>query len=281
MAFQEPQKWTSWLPLAEWWYNTNFHTSLKCTPFQALYGYPPPLISEVMIPGPESPTYLSDKQTMLHRFKENLAQSQARMKKYADLKRTERTFNVGDMVYLKFQPYRQATLGVRHNLKLTTKFYDPYLILEKIGETAYKLQLPPSANIHPIFHVSQLKKRAGKMAVPSSDLPLVTKEGYIKTEPQKVLSTRAIPRGDVVISQWLVEWLNLPQDKATWEDASFIQATFPTFYWNTLHSWFPEKYPRGQGSSQWGRLSGTSLLNSLKKITSFMKLKTKEASSDN
>jgi len=185
MAFQEPQKWTSWLPLAEWWYNTNFHTSLKCTPFQALYGYPPPLISEVMIPGPESPAlqYLSDKQTMLHRFKENLAQSQARMKKYADLKRTERTFNVGDMVYLKFQPYRQATLGVRHNLKLTTKFYDPYLILEKIGETAYKLQLPPSANIHPIFHVSQLKKRAGKMAVPSSDLPLVTKEGYIKTEP--------------------------------------------------------------------------------------------------
>lgn len=39
-----------------------------------------------------------------------------------------------------------------------------------------------------------------------------------------MLSTRAIPRGDVVISQWLVEWLNLPQDKATWEDASFIQA---------------------------------------------------------
>jgi len=67
-----------------------------------------------------------------------------------------------------------------------------------------------------------------------------------------VLSTRAIPRGDVVISQWLVEWLNLPQDKAIWEDASFIQTTFLIFYWNTLHSWFPEKYPRGQGSSQGG-----------------------------
>ena len=67
-----------------------------------------------------------------------------------------------------------------------------------------------------------------------------------------MLSTRAISRGDVVISQWLVEWLNLPQDKAIWEDASFIQTTFLIFYWNTLHSWFPEKYPRGQGSSQGG-----------------------------
>lgn len=64
------------------------------------------------------------------------------MKKYADLKRTERTFNVGDMVYLKFQLYRQATLGVRHNLKLTTKFYGLYLILEKI------VKLPTNFSYH-------------------------------------------------------------------------------------------------------------------------------------
>jgi hypothetical protein len=55
MVFLEPKKWLYWLPLAEWWYNSNYHTSLKCTPFEALYGYPPPLISEVMISGPESP----------------------------------------------------------------------------------------------------------------------------------------------------------------------------------------------------------------------------------
>jgi transposase InsO family protein len=55
MSFTEPKKWSSWLSLAEWWYNTTYHTSLKCTPFQALYGYPPPLISEIMVPGPETP----------------------------------------------------------------------------------------------------------------------------------------------------------------------------------------------------------------------------------
>jgi hypothetical protein len=55
MVFMEPKKWLAWLPLAEWWYNTNYYTSLKCIPFEALYGYPPPMISEIMIPRPDSP----------------------------------------------------------------------------------------------------------------------------------------------------------------------------------------------------------------------------------
>jgi hypothetical protein len=50
MTFMEPKKWPAWLALAEWWYNTNYHTSLQSTPFQALYGYNPPLISKVLIP---------------------------------------------------------------------------------------------------------------------------------------------------------------------------------------------------------------------------------------
>jgi transposase InsO family protein len=41
MLLDKPKSWTSWLPLAQWWYNSNFHSSLKTTPFQALYGYPP------------------------------------------------------------------------------------------------------------------------------------------------------------------------------------------------------------------------------------------------
>jgi hypothetical protein len=64
MAFLEPKKWSSWLALAEWWYNTNFHTSLKVTPFEALYGIPPPLISEVMVARLDSPAleFLKQKQ---------------------------------------------------------------------------------------------------------------------------------------------------------------------------------------------------------------------------
>jgi hypothetical protein len=90
MAFLEPKKWFSWLPLVEWWYNTNFHTSLETNPFEALYGYPPPLISETMVPGPESPTFdiIQQKQHMISKLKDNLAQAQSQMQM---LTRTDQT----------------------------------------------------------------------------------------------------------------------------------------------------------------------------------------------
>lgn len=55
------------------------------------------------------------------------------MKKYADNNRSERSFKVGDMVYLKMQSYRMATYGLRQAIKLTTEFYGPFRVLEKVG----------------------------------------------------------------------------------------------------------------------------------------------------
>jgi hypothetical protein len=87
MVFQEPKKWASWLPMAEWWYNTSYHTALKISPFQALYGYPPPMLSEFSIPlqgDTEAMDFLLVRQQMLAQLKENLSQAQARMKKFAE-----------------------------------------------------------------------------------------------------------------------------------------------------------------------------------------------------
>lgn len=135
MAFTEPRRWYYWLALAEWWYNTTYHSSLKTTPYQALYGSPPPVISEVSVPGrdnEEATYFLLEKEGILKQIKENLAQAQLRMKKYADQNRSERTFEVGDMVYLKMQPYRLAAFGLRQSLKLTCKFYGSFRILQKL-----------------------------------------------------------------------------------------------------------------------------------------------------
>ena len=68
MAFKEPHKWANWLPTAEWWYNSSYHTSLKCTPFEALYGYPPPQINTIPLPcdvSPEATVTIQEKDNML------------------------------------------------------------------------------------------------------------------------------------------------------------------------------------------------------------------------
>ena len=188
------------------------------SPFQALYGFPPPLISELAIPGPddeEAHDFLSAKQQMLEHLKENLCKAHNRMKRYADLKQVERSFQVGDMVYLKMAPYKW-----RGALKLQNKYYGLFLILKKIGNSAYKLQFPSNIQIHVVFHVSQLKKHIGAKAVPSPNLPMVNTDGTIKTGPATVLQVRQIPRNNAPVVQWKIQWENLSPEDATWEDAS-------------------------------------------------------------
>lgn len=71
-----------------------------------------------------------------------LLRAQQRMKMQADKRRTERSFQVGDMVYLKLQPYVQASLAPRAHQKLSYRYFRPYKVLSKIGDVAYKLDLP-------------------------------------------------------------------------------------------------------------------------------------------
>ena len=240
MTFQEPKKWMSWLSLAELWYNTSFHTALNITPFQALYGFPPPQISELSVQGPtdlNAIDFLTAKKHMLDQLKVNLAQASARMKRYADSNRSERTLEVGDMVYLKMQPHRLAAFGLRGTIKLQSKFYGPFRILQKIGNRAYKLLLPAGVQIHPVFHVSQLKKHIGPNVVPSPDLPLISESGAFHTAPLAVLQTRQIPRNNIAVVQWLVQWDNLSPEEASWEDADFIKKIFPAFFRSTVDEW--------------------------------------------
>jgi hypothetical protein len=236
MAFQEPKKWSTWLTTAEWWYNSSYHTAIKTSPFEALYEYKPPQLQEISIAdsvSPEAHSTLQEKSDMIQTLQRNLLLAQKKMKKYADMNRTPRTFQVGDMVYLKVQPHRETALGHGHSLKLSSKYYGPYRVLQRVGQLAYKLLLPENAQIHNVFHVNQLKKHSGKMAVPNKNLPLLTADGKIKLSPLSVLQRRRVPRRegeyDVAVPQWLVHWEGMSVDEATWEDAYFIQKTFPNF----------------------------------------------------
>jgi hypothetical protein len=141
--------------------------------------------------------------------------AQERMKKYADRKRAERVLQVGDMAYLKLQPYRHNALGVHKSLKLHSKFYGPFRVIQKVCHVAYKLFLPEGCAIHLVFHISQLKKHIGDKAIPQAHLPLVDADGNIKIQPEKLLERHLIPCNNEHVVQWLIKWINLPNEAAT------------------------------------------------------------------
>lgn len=127
------------------------------------------------------------------------------MKVQADKNRSDRQFEVGDQVLLKLQPYTQSSVASRPFPKLAYKFFGPYKILERICAVAYKLELPAHSEIHPVFHISQLKPFTPDYTPVFSTLPEAT-----EAVPEQILQRRLVKKGNTAVPQVLVTWSGLP-----------------------------------------------------------------------
>jgi hypothetical protein len=226
-----PKQWTKWLPLAELWYNTTFHSSLQYSPFKGLYGVEPNSGILHVLRGAEHQDVtdiLRERQLYYEMLKDQLARAQNLMKLYADKNRIERSFQVGDHVLLKLQPYAQSLVVNQPFPKLSFKYFSPYLIVEKIGSTAYQLQLPHDGLIHPIFHVSQLNSFTLDHSPIYSQLPNTPALDISEIVLDKILDRRLVRKGNVVVTQVLIQWSGLPEASVTWEDYYILQKRFPS-----------------------------------------------------
>ncbi|KAF7117140.1 hypothetical protein RHSIM_RhsimUnG0001600 [Rhododendron simsii] len=138
------------------------------------------------------------------------------------------------------QPYKQATVQLKANQKLAPRFYGPYQIIQKVSQVAYKLALPSSSRIHPVFHVSLLKTKLGQQVVAQAALPAVNEIGLLASQPVAVLDRRLVKYRGHAATQLLVQWANTFPEEASWEFYTHLQAKFPDFL------------PCGRGSQQGG-----------------------------
>ncbi|MCI00875.1 Ty3/gypsy retrotransposon protein, partial [Trifolium medium] len=201
-AADQPKSWSVWIAWAEFWYNTTYHVSIGKTPFEVVYGRQPPNIVRFLSNETKVAAValeLRERDEALTQLKLHLQRAQEQMRSYANKKRRDLSFSIGEWVFLKLRPHRQQSVVKRINQKLAARFYGPFKVIAKVGEVAYKLQLPETSRIHPVFHVSLLKKAIGdyhQQGELPKDLEIVEDSDVY---PEKVVGARVTMKEGVTV----------------------------------------------------------------------------------
>jgi hypothetical protein len=135
---------------------------------------------------------LLDRDEAIKQLKAHLLRAQDRMKHFADKKRCDKSFAIGEWVFVKLRAHRQKTVVSRISPKLAAKYFGPYPVVARIGAVAYKLKLPADSRVHPVFHVSLLKKAVGSYGEEEPLPAELDGEQDDAYEPDMVLAQRTI-----------------------------------------------------------------------------------------
>jgi hypothetical protein len=232
-------KWEDCLPYAEFSYNNSYQASLQMAPFEALYGRKcrTPLnwseVGESQVFGPD---VLREAEEKVHKIREYLKTAQSRQKSYADKRRREMTFEIGDFVYLKVSPLKGMQ---RFQLKgkLAPRYVGPFQVLSRRGEVSYQLELPEEMSaVHDVFHISLLRKC---LEVPEKTEVFknidhrsvdINKDLTYREVPIRILEEAYRTTRTRSIKFLKIQWSNHTEDEATWEREDFMKKEYPDLF---------------------------------------------------
>nr|GEW14311.1 putative reverse transcriptase domain-containing protein [Tanacetum cinerariifolium] len=226
--------WDTHLPLVEFSYNNSHHSSVKCAPFEALYGRKcrtPIAWAEVGESKLIRTEIIQETTDKIVQIKERLKTARDRLKSYADNRKKSLEFSIGDKVLLKVSP-RKGMLRIGKRSKISPRYIGPFEIDERVGPVAYRLRLPRElVGVHDTFHVSNLKKclANANLHVPLEEVKIDDKLHFIE-EPMEILDHKVKKlkkRGILIVK---VHWNSRRGPKFTWEREDEMKRKYPQLF---------------------------------------------------
>jgi len=204
-------------------------------PYEALYGKQcrTPLcwdeVGERRLTAPDLVQITTDKIKII---RERLLIAQSRQKSYADNRRKDLEFQVGDWVFLRLSPWKGIVRFGKRG-KLSPRYIGPYLITERVGSVAYRLELPSElSQVHDVFHVSMLRKYVADPSHVLVSQPVSLREDLVyEEEPVQILDRKEQVLRNKTIPLVKVLWRNHNVEEATWEPEEQMREQYPHLFY--------------------------------------------------
>ena len=174
---------------------------------------------------------IKDAEQKVKIIRESLKAASDRQKSYADLKRRDIEYQVGDKVFLKVSPWKKILRFGRKG-KLSPRFIGPYEISERVGPVAYRLIFPPEfEKIHNVFHVSMLRRyRSDPSHIISPTEVEIRSDLSYEEEPVRILAREVKELRNKKISLVKVLLLKHGVEEATWEPEDSMKECYPNLF---------------------------------------------------
>ncbi|XP_075515758.1 uncharacterized protein LOC142550569 [Primulina tabacum] len=208
-----------------------FRATIGMAPYEALYDRKcrSPLnweeVGERKMLGPELVQQIAD---VIALIRDRMKTAQSRQKNYADNRRRPLEFEVGDHVFIKIAPLKGVMIFEKKG-KLSPRFIGPFEILDRIGERAYRLALPPDLDrVHNVFHVSMIRKYISNPShvLRHELLDLMPNLTYQEL-PIQILDRKVKVLRNKEIGIIKILWRNQLVEEATWEPEEEMKQRYP------------------------------------------------------